>query len=285
MKKYFILYVLALFTFSCSEQEIETYSATEPDGISGIYFQFMESYIPNSQGQIIESRFVDSISRNFVNYPANKELVVGLPVYMMGYPTSYDRKVDFKVNEEMTNCTEGEEFTLDYDNVFVRAGSVRATIPLTIKRTPLTQTMACRVVVELVENEYFKLLIDQYNDNTIASNAKKKYDAKLFKVIFSNIITENNIGSYFLSTYFGDWTIEKFNVINSQTGWTLRNWQDAGSSTFPSPVSLNTLPYAAYVTQRYLQEEADRGVPVKEIDGTFMQLGPSYEVDYSAYEL
>lgn len=284
MKKYLLLLWVVALVASCEEDQIETYSATSPDGISGIYFQFMESYIANSSGQILEQRFVDSISRNFISYPAEKELTVGLPVKMMGYPVDYDRKISVRVNRELTDCTEGEDFVLKYGAVVMPAGSVQTVIPVILKRTALLQTRACRVAVDLVGNEYFGILMDKYNDNTIPGHSKTQYNAGTFKVIFSNIVTEDNIGDYFLDMYFGTWSIEKFNVINSQTGWTLENWQNAGTSSFPSPVSNTTLPYAAYKTQRYLQAEADRGFPVKEVDGAFMQLGPNYTVDYSAYE-
>jgi hypothetical protein len=33
-----------------------------------------------------------------------------------------------------------------------------------------------------------------------------------------------------------------------------------------------------------LQKRADEGNPVRELDGSLMQLGPNYLVDYSAYE-
>ena len=41
--------------------------------------------------------------------------------------------------------------------------------------------------------------------------------------------------------------------------------------------------YYAVKLRVYLQQMADAGTPVREDDGSFMQLGPGYEVDYSAY--
>jgi hypothetical protein len=39
--------------------------------------------------------------------------------------------------------------------------------------------------------------------------------------------------------------------------------------------------YFAIKMRIYLQGMADAGTPVTEADGSFMQLGPGYEIDYS----
>ena len=42
--------------------------------------------------------------------------------------------------------------------------------------------------------------------------------------------------------------------------------------------------FFALAVQKYLQEQADAGTPELDSDGEYMQLDPSYSVDYSRYE-
>ena len=47
---------------------------------------------------------------------------------------------------------------------------------------------------------------------------------------------------------------------------------------------LGRLSFFAIAARKYLQEQADAGVPEIDSDGSYMQLAPAYSVDYSRYE-
>ena len=60
-------------------------------------------------------------------------------------------------------------------------------------------------------------------------------------------------------------------------GWTHLDWVNFN-------VPYGTMAYAAKLFRKELQALADAGTPVIDEDGSYMQLMPPYEVDYSAYE-
>ena len=84
-------------------------------------------------------------------------------------------------------------------------------------------------------------------------------------------------------TYFGTWTVNKFLVVNMVCGITTEDW-DTANIMEGSPVQLGRFTTFAFTVQAYLQQMADAGTPVTERDGSYMQLGNNYLVDYSAYE-
>ena len=65
-------------------------------------------------------------------------------------------------------------------------------------------------------------------------------------------------------------------------GLTPTDWSNAGYAG--AKVSLGRFSFFAVAVQRYLQEQADAGTPELDSDGSYMQLAPSYSVDYSQDE-
>ena len=89
--------------------------------------------------------------------------------------------------------------------------------------------------------------------------------------------------SWGLNDYFGTYTPKKFSVINALFGWTKDDWNSAGDPS-KSKVLYGRIPFCASEFQKYLQKMADEGTPEREVDGSLMQPGSQYHVDYSKYE-
>lgn len=80
--------------------------------------------------------------------------------------------------------------------------------------------------------------------------------------------------------YFGAWTANKYAVVNRVCNLSEQDWQDAGKAG--ARIKYGRLGYMALAVQQYLQQQADKGEPQTEKDGSYMQLGVEYKVDYSA---
>ena len=92
--------------------------------------------------------------------------------------------------------------------------------------------------------------------------------------------SEPGYWTIFATSYLGTWSAKKYTIVNSICNLTNNDWRWAGSGK----VVLGRFSYFAIAVQSYLQEQADAGNPIREADGSFMQLGSNYTVDYSAYE-
>ena len=94
--------------------------------------------------------------------------------------------------------------------------------------------------------------------------------------------TEPWYWSMFGDGFFGTWTPKKFIVVNSVCGVSSTDWNSAGYAG--AKITYGRFNFFATAVQKYLQEQADAGTPELDSDGSYMQLAPSYSVDYSRYE-
>ena len=62
-------------------------------------------------------------------------------------------------------------------------------------------------------------------------------------------------------------------------GWTGTDWSNAGMTG--QKIQYGRLEYFANYIRKYLQQKADEGEPLLDDDGSYMQLGANYLVDYS----
>ena len=65
-------------------------------------------------------------------------------------------------------------------------------------------------------------------------------------------------------------------------GLTIQDWQKAGQEG--ALITYGKFNYAATLMRNKLQALADDGKPVYDEDGSFMQLGSGYKVEYSRYQ-
>ena len=94
-------------------------------------------------------------------------------------------------------------------------------------------------------------------------------------------ISSKYLAEIFGQEFFGDWTVNKFKYVNKICEIPASDWNSAGYSY--SKVQYGRFKYYAIMVRNALQAAADAGTPVLDDDGSYMQLSPAYEVDYSAY--
>ena len=107
-------------------------------------------------------------------------------------------------------------------------------------------------------------------------------DGTRYTFKFNEQYSEPTYWSWFGEGFLGPWTPQKYIVVNSVMGWTVNDWSQAGQAG--AKVSYGRLGFAAKAVRNYLQEQADNDTPVKDKDGSYMQLADGYTVDYSRYE-
>ena len=104
---------------------------------------------------------------------------------------------------------------------------------------------------------------------------KDTIDAQRITIRYS-LVFEKPFSWDFYKTNWGEYSHTKLNFILSVVGWTY--------SQFSQKNFYYVSPSICLLTRMELQKRADEGNPVRELDGSLMQLGSNYLVDYSAYE-
>lgn len=265
----YLAIILILGTLGC-ENEPLLYQGEE-DNTSGIYFYSVATFTPD--GTPLSYR--DSVIYSFQNDGLNiTERIVNLPVRTLGNISNQDRT--FKVKVDGGTAKEGVDYEKLADEYIIPAGKATGQVPIKLIRTTALQQKALTIDVRLVENENFKFLLPVFLN--IGNN--KEMDATRFRVNFSEIITEFSYYTSFGTSYFGDWSVKKFKILNDLMGWTTNDWRVAGGKN--AAVALGKFAFAATRFKIYLEEQLNAKKPIYEDDGkTLMQLGPAYMVDYT----
>lgn len=280
MKKYILLLIIATSIYACKEDKFLTYNGE----YNGIYFQRNASvtYASGGLSMVIKRSYVDSIFYNFAGVKQETKFKIeSFPVKLMGNVVNYDRKINYKVNTELTTGIEGVDFEINYDTTYLKAGQSSANILVKFFRTSRLRTEQVRVALDLAESNDLKLLMNSYYQSTDWRNNTEVFNANIFKFVFTEKVVKPRAWP---DSHFGTWTIDKYNILNDLMEWTATMWANANNPSTGSPIAWGTFGYAAFSFQEYLQNKADAGTPVKEEDGSFMQLAGVYIVDYSKYE-
>ena len=275
MKWKIILFILTLnVVFSaCEEQDIPLFTTDD----TGIYFQRVSSYRGTTE------YYADTISYSFVSSSAMlQDTVLQATVRTMGKVADYDRPFKVVVNQEGTTAVEGVHYELDLDSIIMPAGTSTAFVRVRFFRTKDMMEKAVRLALQLEDNEYFKCYLSEYKNTNVYEVEGKIISGNLFAFSLSEMYTEPSYWSMFGGNFFGGWTAKKYIVVNSVCGLTLEDWDDAGLTG--AKVSYGRFGFFAAAVQKYLQEQADAGTPELDSDGGYMQLAPSYSVDYSLYK-
>ena len=149
-------------------------------------------------------------------------------------------------------------------------GEALAYVTVSVKKTEELQDGIVRyITLGLEENQYFKAYIKKriVGNDTI--------DAQRITIRYS-LVFEKPFSWDFYKTNWGEYSHTKLNFILSVMGWTY--------SQFSQKNFYYVSPSICLLTRMELQKRADEGNPVRELDGSLMQLGSNYLVDYSAYE-
>lgn len=267
--------ILVLLLSSCSEEEISTYK----NNVAGAYFQTISSTW--SDGSEV---YTDSLSFSFASLDASRTSASqAATVRIMGKVTNYDRKVSVIINPEGTTAKQGVNFDARLDSIYIPAGKSSVYVPVTFYRTEDLLKNTYRVQLELVANDEFKLVPDSFQNSSVwNSSSNVKLPGNKFTFIFSEKYKRPNYWEWYCEDeFFGTWTATKYLFVNSVMGWTVADWQIAGSTG--AKVAYGRLGYAAGKVRDALQALADAGTPKLDENGKYMQLINPYQVDYSAY--
>ena len=277
MKWKIILFVssLTLVFCACEKQDISVFTTDD----SGIYFQRVTSYIYNSTTEY----YGDSVAYSFASAKASvKSVVLSATIRTMGKVVDYDRPFKVVVDQEGTTAIEGKHYEVNLDTVVVPAGKSTAYVRVRFFRTDDMMEKAVRLAIRLEDNEYFKCYFPEYKNTNAYSATGVMIHGDEFVFSLSEMYTEPWYWSMFGDGFFGNWTPKKFLVVNSVCGLSAADWDNAGYAG--AKIQYGRFNFFTTTVQKYLQEQADAGTPDLDSDGSYMQLAPSYSVDYSRYE-
>ncbi len=272
LKNTFYLLLMALAVGACSKDDIHTFDLED----NGIYFQF------GGQTRLYENidAYYDSLSYSFST--AREDLtdtILYTRVRTMGKVRDYDRAFSVSVDAENTTAVEGVHYTIDYSQAVVPAGESEMNFPVKFLRASDLMDKRVTLTLRLNDNENFRVYFDEQKNTNIYNATGSQIHASTFRFIVSEIYTQP--GYWYAMTELGTWSVTKMRLINKLFDVPIEDWNRGGYSD--SKVQSGYAVPWAFKLRRYLQEAADSGNPVKDDDGSYMQLGTGYEVDYSAY--
>lgn len=274
-KKILYLFLLPLIFTACETKDIPVYTSDD----AALYFQRTASYIWGST----TVTYSNSTEFTFAGAAAEKNSVTySAEVRTMGNVTDYDRPFKVEIDKEMSTGIQGVHFDTNLDTLKIKAGKSNAYVRITFYRTPDLLDSTLTVVLHLIENEHFNARIDEYKKTNQWNSSSENLDGTRYTFKFNEQYSEPTYWSWFGEGFLGPWTPQKYIVVNSVMGWTVNDWSQAGQAG--AKVSYGRLGFAAKAVRNYLQEQADNDTPVKDKDGSYMQLADGYMVDYSRYE-
>ena len=274
-KKILYLFLLPLIFTACETKDIPVYTSDD----ATLYFQRTASYIWGST----TVTYSNSTEFTFAGAAAEKNSVTySAEVRTMGNVTDYDRPFKVEIDKEMSTGIQGVHFDTNLDTLKIKAGKSNAYVRITFYRTPDLLDSTLTVVLHLIENEHFNARIDEYKKTNQWNSSSENLDGTRYTFKFNEQYSEPTYWSWFGEGFLGPWTPQKYIVVNSVMGWTVNDWSQAGQAG--AKVSYGRLGFAAKAVRNYLQEQADNDTPVKDKDGSYMQLADGYTVDYSRYE-
>ena len=260
---------------ACEKQDIPVFTSDD----HGIYFQRMSSYIYGSTTEY----YGDSTAYSFASEAGSvKSAVLAATARTMGKVMDYDRPFKVVVDKENSTAVEGVHYEADLDTVKMPAGASSVYVRVRFFRAADLTEKTVRLVLKLEDNEYFKCYLPEYKNTNVytATGAMIHGDQYVFSL--SEMYTAPSYWNMFGGDFFGDWTPQKYVIVNTVCGLTPADWNNAGYAG--AKVAYGRFSFFAVAVQKYLQERADAGEPVSDSDGSYMQLAPAYAVDYSQYE-
>ena len=262
---------------SCSHDELDLYSG--PTAM--LYIQELSSF--DIYGNPIGYR--DHTDADFANVPPGLTMwSVSFEVKMGRQVVDYDRPYSLKVEADSTTAVEGVDYDLEDNEFMIKAGKASDVVKVRLHRTDKIKLEKIRVSFLLEPNEHFTIDIPEFKTSASWSAQTPMMDATRYYVTASEFYRCPAVwDSWGLNDYFGTYTPKKFSVINALFGWTKDDWNSAGDPS-KSKVLYGRIPFCASEFQKYLQKMADEGTPEREVDGSLMQPGSQYHVDYSKYE-
>ncbi len=277
--KYAIAMLAALSLWSCSEEDFSIY---EPGTKAGIFIQRVASTTYDNTGSTkISETYTDSTAVSFASVRADiMEQNDAITVRLMGDTVGYDREFILKVDESKSTAVRGTHFDFDVKDCVIKAGQASAKVPVKFYRHNDLVTKTLVVVFKLEANNNFTLELEQFRNSSLWNSISgKMLCGSVYKYSMSEKYSEPSYWGSFGEDYWGKWSATKEKMVNAIMGWSHSDWSNAGFSG--AKIALGKFAYAARKLHDQLQEAADKGTPVYDEDGEYMQLSDSYAVDYS----
>lgn len=272
-RELYFVWVILLFCSGCHKEEVMTFS----EDSAGIFFQRLAF----STMEGIPISYTDSLKVSFANAAENvTQRTYNVSALITGKAVDYDRKIKVVVDEERTTAVLGKHFTIDTDTLYIPANTCKCNVPVTLIRDPELLKVTFRITLKLMENENFRIIVDEYKSLHSWSATAGNLDATRFKIIFDEKYTEP--GYWKNMDTFGAFSVAKYLLVNELMEWTADDWKNAGMSG--QKIGSGKAPFAAILMQKELQKRADTGNPLKDENGQYVQLPDPYEVDYSRYQ-
>lgn len=262
------LLVLVGVLASCKHETIDLYDLDD----AKIYFQ-VQSY-SSANGAV---GYSNSTTYSFVGVSQKVEsLTFKATVQLMGNVVDYDRACRVTVDADSTTMVEGVDYEINLDTLKIKAGQSTATFGVRFLRSQNIKDKEQILCLKLEPNDNFQVL-DTYRSSNVWSNTTaKKMDGSRFTFFISEIYKQpSRWGQVNANTYFGKWTAAKYVFINDFFSFTTDDWEWATGR-----ISTGRMPFYARELQKELQRLADAGTPKLEDDGSYMQLGDGYKVNY-----
>ena len=268
-----LLFVLLFFLVgACSKDEIMLFDRGE----AGVYFQ-----VGSQTAMFVNSeKYVDSTDYSFsIVSDTVTEIVLTTEIRTMGKVKDYPRPVKLVIDTENTTAIEGVHYEMNLETAVIPAGKSHVSFPVKFFRTSDLGDRKIRLMLKLEDNEYFKVYFNEQKNTNVYYATGEQIMANRYKFLISEIYTKPSYWS-FAEEYFGSWSVAKFRFVNKVCEIPVEDWQRGGHTG--SRVQAGRFPIYAYMVRNVLQELADVKTPELDDDGTYMQLGPNFEVDYSA---
>ena len=255
----------SLFLGGCGENEAIYYEG-EPDGTSGIYFAYYHSY--SYSGSSIIPIYQDTTKDFSLTNVAGTSATISIPVRVFGNISDEDRP--FVVKAIGGTVEEGKDFSLPEETIMPK-GEALINLRVRLQKTDELQDGIVRyITLKLEENEYFKPYIKErmVGNDTVSTQT--------ITIRYSLVFQEPLSWGWYCLPNMGKYSHAKLKFLLDITGWTYSEFNNKQWYYVSSSVAL--------LAQGELQKRADAGDPVREADGSLMQLAGNYLVDYSAYE-
>ena len=153
------------------------------------------------------------------------------------------------------------------------------TVYVKLLRTTKLRKQTVRLKVGVEPNNHFETPFTQYKNSSSWSADANMHSAVSFVINFHERYSQ----PFYWGTcepFFGKFSANKFLAMNSYMGWTSTDWSNAGMSG--QKIMYGKLDYFARYFGKYLLKRAEEGNPLLEEDGSYMQMGNDYKVDYSS---
>ena len=159
MKNIFYIFII-LIIGSCAKSDPVGYIEAKPS----IYFD------------LDEITYTNSISMSF-STTLDSYIIVNIPVKCSGLASDTDRKFKISVLNEESTTTSGIDFEPISSEYIFPKNSYNAVVPITLKKTPVLDSVTLKLTVKLEQNEDFS------NGEKLRQKASVKFSNEIVKPV------------------------------------------------------------------------------------------------------